>query len=67
MDAQLNSNFLPLSNAVLEQNILILNTGSKLVLFDTGMGALKLFGRPPASCSPRCARPASTPTTSTPW
>ncbi len=44
MDAQLNSNFLPLSNAVLEQNILILNTGSKLVLFDTGMGALKLFG-----------------------
>jgi glyoxylase-like metal-dependent hydrolase (beta-lactamase superfamily II) len=44
MDAQLNSNFLPLSNAVLEQNILILNTGSKLVLFDTGMGSLKLFG-----------------------
>ncbi len=44
MDAQLNNNFLPLSNAVLEQNILILNTGSKLVLFDTGMGSLKLFG-----------------------
>ncbi|GJD48995.1 hypothetical protein OPKNFCMD_1721 [Methylobacterium crusticola] len=44
MDAQLTSNFLPLSNAVLEQNILILNTGNRLVLFDTGMGSLKLFG-----------------------
>ena len=44
MDRQLTSNFLPLSNAVLEQNILVLNTGEKLIVFDTGMGKSKLFG-----------------------
>jgi glyoxylase-like metal-dependent hydrolase (beta-lactamase superfamily II) len=44
MDRQLTDNFLPLSNAVLEQNILVLNTGDRIVLFDTGMGSLKLFG-----------------------
>lgn len=44
MDKQLTDNFLPLSNAVLEQNVLILNTGDKLVVFDTGMGSSKLFG-----------------------
>ena len=44
MDKQLTDNFLPLSNAVLEQNILILNTGDRMILFDTGMGSLKLFG-----------------------
>ncbi|MFG1383027.1 MBL fold metallo-hydrolase [Xanthobacter versatilis] len=44
MDRQLTSNFLPLSNAVLEQNILVLNTGEKLIVFDTGMGTSKLFG-----------------------
>src|ERR1700688_892779 len=31
-------------NVVLEQNSPIVNTGDKLVLFDTGMGTLKLFG-----------------------
>jgi len=41
---QLTDNFLPLDNVVLEQNILVLNTGSKVVLFDTGMGNVKLFG-----------------------
>jgi glyoxylase-like metal-dependent hydrolase (beta-lactamase superfamily II) len=41
---QLDSNFLPLENAVLEQNALIVNTGSHLVLFDTGMGTAKDFG-----------------------
>ena len=41
---QLDSNFLPLANAVLEQNALIVNTGSQLVLFDTGMGSAKDFG-----------------------
>jgi glyoxylase-like metal-dependent hydrolase (beta-lactamase superfamily II) len=41
---QLSSNFLPLENAVLEQNALIVNTGSHLVLFDTGMGSAKDFG-----------------------
>lgn len=44
MDRQLTSNFLPLSNAVLEQNIMVLNTGDKMILFDTGMGSLKMFG-----------------------
>jgi glyoxylase-like metal-dependent hydrolase (beta-lactamase superfamily II) len=44
MDKQLTDNFLPLPSAVLEQNALILNTGDRLVLFDTGMGSLKLFG-----------------------
>jgi glyoxylase-like metal-dependent hydrolase (beta-lactamase superfamily II) len=44
MDKQLTDNFLPANNAVLEQNVLILNTGSQLVLFDTGMGSVKLFG-----------------------
>jgi len=44
MDKQLTDNFLPLENAVLEQNILVLNTGDRMVLFDTGMGGLKIFG-----------------------
>jgi len=44
MDKQLTDNFLPLENAVLEQNVLILNTGDRMVLFDTGMGGLKIFG-----------------------
>lgn len=44
MDKQLSDNFLRGDNAVLEQNILILNTGDRMVLFDTGMGSLKLFG-----------------------
>ena len=44
MNRQLTDNFLPTANAVLEQNILILNTGDRLVLFDTGMGISKLFG-----------------------
>ena len=40
MDKQLTDNFLPLENAVLEQNALMLNTGDRLVLFDTGLGSL---------------------------
>ena len=44
MDKQLTDNFLPLDNAVLEQNALVVNTGDRLVLFDTGLGSLKLFG-----------------------
>jgi glyoxylase-like metal-dependent hydrolase (beta-lactamase superfamily II) len=41
---QLTDNFLPVENAVLEQNALVVNTGSHLVLFDTGMGTAKDFG-----------------------
>lgn len=40
----LNENFLPADNVVLEQNALVLNTGSRLVLFDSGMGTSKAFG-----------------------
>jgi glyoxylase-like metal-dependent hydrolase (beta-lactamase superfamily II) len=38
MDALLRANFLPTDITVLEQNVLVLNTGRHLVLFDTGMG-----------------------------
>jgi len=41
---ELRDNFLPADNAVLEQNILIVNSGDRVVLFDTGMGNDKLFG-----------------------
>jgi glyoxylase-like metal-dependent hydrolase (beta-lactamase superfamily II) len=40
----LAANFLPTDKLVLEQNALVLNTGSKLVLFDSGMGTSKAFG-----------------------
>jgi glyoxylase-like metal-dependent hydrolase (beta-lactamase superfamily II) len=40
----LTDNFLSPTNVVLEQNILVLNTGDKLVLFDTGMGSSSMFG-----------------------
>ncbi len=45
MQRQLDSNFLPLANAVLEQNALIVNTGRHLVLFDTGLGTAADFGK----------------------
>jgi glyoxylase-like metal-dependent hydrolase (beta-lactamase superfamily II) len=41
---QLSNNFLPMDNAILEQNALILNTGNQLILFDTGLGSLNIFG-----------------------
>jgi glyoxylase-like metal-dependent hydrolase (beta-lactamase superfamily II) len=40
----LADNFLPTDSIVLEQNILVLNTGSRLVMFDSGMGFSKAFG-----------------------
>ena len=43
----LTDNFLSTTNVVLEQNILVLNTGDKLVLFDTGMGTSQMFGPTP--------------------
>ena len=42
--AQLTNNFLPADNVVLEQNSPVVNTGTQLVLFDTGMGTQKMFG-----------------------
>lgn len=41
----LASRFLPIDRIVLEQNALVLNTGRRLVLFDTGMGFQRMFGR----------------------
>lgn len=43
----LTGNFLDPNNVILEQNILVLNTGSKLILFDTGMGESQMFGPTP--------------------
>src|SRR6201989_3606452 len=40
----LSDNFLSPDNIVLEQNSPIVNTGDKLVLFDTGMGTSQMFG-----------------------
>jgi glyoxylase-like metal-dependent hydrolase (beta-lactamase superfamily II) len=40
----LGDNFLPVDSIVLEQNIPILNTGSRVIMFDTGMGFSKAFG-----------------------
>jgi glyoxylase-like metal-dependent hydrolase (beta-lactamase superfamily II) len=40
----LSDNFLNPDNVVLEQNSPVVNTGDKLVLFDTGMGTSKAFG-----------------------
>jgi glyoxylase-like metal-dependent hydrolase (beta-lactamase superfamily II) len=43
----LTDNFLSTASVVLEQNILVLNTGDRLVMFDTGMGSSQLFGPTP--------------------
>lgn len=40
----LTDNFLPIDKVKLEQNTLVLNTGDKLVLIDTGAGSQKLMG-----------------------
>src|SRR5271154_5929010 len=40
----LSANFLSPDNVVLEQNSPIVNTGDKVILFDTGMGTSKAFG-----------------------
>ncbi|MEZ5849557.1 MAG: MBL fold metallo-hydrolase [Hyphomicrobiaceae bacterium] len=40
----LTDNFLSPTNVVLEQNSPVVNTGSNLILFDTGMGTQKMFG-----------------------
>jgi glyoxylase-like metal-dependent hydrolase (beta-lactamase superfamily II) len=41
---ELTANFLPTDNAVLEQNVLVVNFNERVVLFDTGMGTDTLFG-----------------------
>jgi len=40
----LTDNFLPTDNVVLQQNALVINTGDRVVLFDSGMGTNKMLG-----------------------
>jgi glyoxylase-like metal-dependent hydrolase (beta-lactamase superfamily II) len=40
----LADNFLPVDNVVLQQNALVINSGDRVVLFDTGMGTNKMLG-----------------------
>ncbi|MEM9764631.1 MAG: MBL fold metallo-hydrolase [Pseudomonadota bacterium] len=47
MRAMLTRNFLPTDNAVLEQNILVVDAGDQRILFDTGMGQSQMFGPTP--------------------
>ncbi len=44
IDKTLKDNFLPADNVSLEENVLLLDTGGKLVLFDVGSGSAKIFG-----------------------
>lgn len=44
LDRMLHDAFLDARTSPLQQNSLIVNTGTKLVLFDTGMGSSHLFG-----------------------
>jgi glyoxylase-like metal-dependent hydrolase (beta-lactamase superfamily II) len=44
LQKMLTEHFLPQDNVALEQNVLVLNTGTRLILFDTGLGSVKLFG-----------------------
>jgi len=41
---ELNDNFLPIDDVLLEQNTLVINTGDRVILFDTGVGTAKAFG-----------------------
>jgi glyoxylase-like metal-dependent hydrolase (beta-lactamase superfamily II) len=41
----LQSKFLPLDQTPMEENVLVLDTGAKLVMFDAGMGHSTLFGK----------------------
>ncbi|HXM31949.1 MAG TPA: MBL fold metallo-hydrolase, partial [Xanthobacteraceae bacterium] len=44
IDEILATNFLDKSNFTIDQNALVVNTGGKLVLIDTGMGFRKVYG-----------------------
>ena len=41
---ELAENFLPTDNVLMEQNALVINTGERIILFDTGVGTAKAFG-----------------------
>jgi glyoxylase-like metal-dependent hydrolase (beta-lactamase superfamily II) len=40
----LGEHYLPTENVLLEQNALVVNTGDRVVLFDTGAGSVKMMG-----------------------
>jgi glyoxylase-like metal-dependent hydrolase (beta-lactamase superfamily II) len=40
----LHEHYLPTDNVVLQQNALVVNTGERVILFDTGMGSNKTLG-----------------------
>lgn len=44
IDAFVAANFLDKDNFVIDQNALVVDTGGKLVLIDTGMGFRKIYG-----------------------
>jgi glyoxylase-like metal-dependent hydrolase (beta-lactamase superfamily II) len=44
MHQAFTDNFLPTDNVELEQNALVINTGDRVVLFDTGVGTAKMLG-----------------------
>jgi glyoxylase-like metal-dependent hydrolase (beta-lactamase superfamily II) len=44
LEALLARNFYPPKVITAEQNVLVINIGGRLILFDTGLGASKLFG-----------------------
>ena len=44
MVKELTDNFLPTDDVLLEQNALVINTGERVVLFDTGVGSTKIMG-----------------------
>lgn len=44
MGEQLKAHFLDPENMILEENITVVNNGSKIAIIDTGMGASKMFG-----------------------
>jgi len=41
---ELNDNFLPTDDVLMEQNVLVINTGERVILFDTGVGTAKMSG-----------------------
>jgi len=43
VDEQLTENFLPTHQVLAEQNVLVIELGGKVVVFDTGMGELKEY------------------------
>jgi len=44
MTKELTDNFLPADDVALDQNALVINTGERIVLFDTGIGDTKMMG-----------------------